>query len=256
MPGALARRIRHLLAAGCAIAAAVSAPSPARAQNELPASRADSLLDAGRWSDAEELLYAAARAHPRDPIARARLGRYLAMKGALRPGLVLIEEAEEFGLPAATARALARPIHTLLDWRERAAAIGRDSSIAVRAPSESGSLLRFPFVRPGAPDTVWADLVPRMIGLDSVSGASPRLGIETLEGFVPALDVANETLRLHADTRAALSALGRRYLVLRTPREVRVLVARGRALPLADALRELAPRWWQLDLAHGLLVVR
>jgi hypothetical protein len=103
---------------------------------------------------------------------------------------------------------------------------------------------------------VWADLVPRMIGTDSASGASPLLGIETIEGFVPALDVANWTLHLHADTRAALSALGRRYPVLRTPRDVRVLVAPGRVRPLADALRELAPRWWQLDLAHGMLVVR
>jgi hypothetical protein len=35
-----------------------------------------------------------------------------------------------------------------------------------------------------------------------------------------------------------------------------VLVAPGRVRPLATALRELAPRWWLRDLAHGLLVVR
>jgi hypothetical protein len=247
---------RSLLGAVCALVVVVGTPARARAQDELPPSRADSLLDAGRWNAAEELLYAAARTHPRDPIARARLGRYLAMKGALRPGLVLVEEAEEFGLPAATARALAGPVHDLLAWRERAESTGRDSSIAVRAPSDVGSLLRYPIVRAGAADTVWADLVPRMIGTDSASGASPRLGIETIEGFVPAVDVVNWTLHLHSDTRAALSALGRRYPVLRTPRDVRVLVAPGRVRPLAEALRELAPRWWQLDLAHGLLVVR
>jgi hypothetical protein len=245
-----------LLGVLCALFLVAGTPARAHAQDGLPPSRADSLLDAGRWNAAEELLYAAARAHPRDPIARARLGRYLAMKGALRPGLVLIEEAEEFGLPAATARALARPIHGLLEWRERAESTGRDSSIAVRPPSVAGSLVRYPIVRVGDADTVWADLVPRMIGTDSASGASPLLGLETIEGFVPALDVANWTLHLHADTRAALSALGRRYPVLRTPRDVRVLVAPGRVRPLADALRELAPRWWQLDLAHGLLVVR
>jgi hypothetical protein len=248
--------LRTLLGGAWVLVAAAGTPAPARAQEALPPSRADSLIDAGRWSEAEELLYLAARERPRDPIARARLGRYLAMKGALRPGLVLVEEAEEFGLPAATARALARPIKELLDWRERAESVGRDSSIAVRAPSDAGSLLRFPLVRPGSTDTVWADLVPRMIGTDSASGASPRLGIEALEGFVPALDVANSTLRLHADTRSALSALGRRFPVLRTPSGVRVLVAPGRVRPLATALRELAPRWWQLDLAHGLLVVR
>ena len=245
-----------MLGAVCALAAVAGAPARVHAQDELAPSRADSLLDAGRWNAAEELLYAAARAHPRDPIARARLGRYLAMKGALRPGLVLVEEAEEFGLPAATARALARPIHELLEWRERAESAARDSSITVRAPSNANSLLRYPIVRAGTADTVWADLVPRMIGTDSASGASPRLGVETIEGFVPSLDVVNWTLHLHADTHAALSALGRRYPLLRSPRDVRVLVAPGRVRPLAEALRELAPRWWQLDMAHGLLVVR
>jgi hypothetical protein len=111
-------------------------------------------------------------------------------------------------------------------------------------------------VRPNGRDTVWADLVPRMIGLDSAYGATPRVGIEVLEGLLPAYDVATQRLRLHADSRSALSALGRRYPVLRTSREVRVLLAQGRVRPLNEALRELAPRWWQLDLVHGLLVVR
>ena len=65
------------------------------------------------------MLYAAVRTRPRDAEARARLGRYLAMKGALRPGLVLIDEAVEFGLSTETARALAVPIRTLLTWRDR-----------------------------------------------------------------------------------------------------------------------------------------
>ena len=241
-----------------AAAAALAAhPSPARAPTDaLPRSRADALIDAGRWSEAEEVLYGDARAHPRDPVARARLGRYLAMKGALRPGLVLIQEAEEFGLPVRTSRALARPIQALLEWRDRAALEARDSTISVRPPSNDRALLRMPLMRVGRADTVWVDLVARSIGVDSTSGASPRLGIDALETFVPALDVANGMLRLHADPRAALGALGRRYPVLRTPEEVRVLLGPGRVRPLAAALRELAPRWWQLDLLHGVLVVR
>ena len=67
------------------------------------------------------MLYADVRSRPRDPEARARLGRYLAMKGALRPGLVLVDEAVEFGLSTETARAIAVPIRTLLTWRDRAA---------------------------------------------------------------------------------------------------------------------------------------
>jgi hypothetical protein len=74
--------------------------------------------------------------------------------------------------------------------------------------------------------------------------------------MVPSFDAANHLLRLHADRRAPLTAVGRRYPVLRSSTEVRVLLAPGRVRPLADALRELTPRWWQLDLPHGILVVR
>jgi len=233
------------------------APAPSRAQEAvLPRSAAESLIDAGRWAEAEETLYAGVRARPRDPIARARLGRYLAMKGALLPGLVLVEEAGEFGLPSATVRALAAPIRTLLDWRERVASSARDSTIFVRPPAGDGALMRFPLERAARGDTLWADLVPRMIAFDSASDLNPRVGIETIDAAVPAFDVANHSLRLHADPRSPLRAVGRRYPVLRTEREVRVLLAPGRVRPLDEALRELTPRWWQLDLPHGLLVVR
>ena len=240
-----------------AIALLALTPGRARAQERaLPASEADALLDAGRWAEAEEMLYAAARARPRDPIARARLGRYLAMKGALRPGLVLIEEAAEFGLSPSTTRALAVPIRTMIEWRERAATLERDSTIAVRPTSTPEALLRLPIARGSAGDTVWADLVTRPIGRDSASAPSPRVGLETIEALVPSFDAANHVLRLHADARAPLAAVGRRYPVLRTERGVLVLVAPGRVRPITDALRELAPRWWQLDLPRGLLVVR
>jgi hypothetical protein len=166
---------------GAVLLVLAAATSRAQQEGALPRSEVESLIDAGRWTEAEELLYARVRARPRDPIARARLGQYLAMRGALRPGLVLVEEAGEFGLPASTVRALAAPIQTLLDRGE--------------------------------------DIWP------SVSD-SP------------------------------LHAVGRRYPVLRTEREVRVLLAPGRVRSLDEALRELTPRWWQLDLPHGALVTR
>lgn len=247
------RRVSAVVLASLALQA-----RPSHAQDGvLPRSESDALLDAGRWAEAEDMLYAAVRPRPRDPIARARLGRYLAMKGALRPGLVLIEEAAEFGLPPSTTRALAVPIRALIEWREQGTFVERDSTVVVRPTSTPGALLRLPVTRAGhARDTVWADLVPRAIGRDSVSEPSPRVGLETIEALVPSFDVANHLLRLHADPRAPLSAVGRRYPVLRSGRDVRVLVAPGRVRPLADALRELTPRWWQLDLPHGLLVVR
>ena len=227
----------------------------ASAQSALPSHRADALLDAGRWTDAEDVLYAEVRARPRDPEARARLGRYLAMKGALRPGLVLVDEAVEFGLATETARAVAAPIRTLLTWRDRELAGAHDTTIDVRAPSREDAILRFPVVRASG-DTLWADVVPRMIGLDSAAGVRPIVGIETIDALVPEVDVANGTMRLHADPRAAVVVAGRRYHVLRTANDVRVLLAPGRVRSLPAALRELTPRWWQLDLPHGVLVVR
>jgi hypothetical protein len=95
-----------------------------------------------------------------------------------------------------------------------------------------------------------------MIGLDSAMGAKPIVGIETIDALLPEVDVANGTMRLHANPRAAAVAAGRRYRLLRTPTEVRVLLAPGRVRSLPAALRELTPRWWQLDLPHGVLIVR
>ena len=246
---------RVLLLAGLSVSLLGSLAAVATAQAPLPPSRADALLEVGRWTEAEEMLYADARGRPRDPESRARLGRYLAMKGALRPGLVLVDEAVEFGLTAETARAVAAPIRTLLTWRDRELADAHDTTIDVRAPSREDAILRFPVVRASG-DTLWADVVPRMIGLDSAAGVRPIVGIETIDALVPEVDVANGTMRLHADPRAAAVVTGRRYQLLRTANDVRVLLAPGRVRSLPAALRELTPRWWQLDLPHGVLVVR
>ena len=248
-------RVRSIVIA-TALSMSLAGAARAQASPVLPRGEADALIDAGRWADAEESMYGELRMQPRDPIARARLGRYLAMKGALLPGIVLIEEAQQFGLPASTARRLLAPFRSLLDLRRQESAGARDSTIVVRAPSGAGALLRFPVVRPSRRDTVWADLVPRMIGLDSAFGSSPRVGIEVVEWLVPTYDASSHVLRLHADPRSALSAIGRRYPVLRSPSDVRVLLGPERVRSLPDALAELGAKWWQLDLLHGVLVVR
>jgi hypothetical protein len=67
----------------------------------------DSLLAMGHLAAAESAYYAAVREHPRDPVVRAALGKYLAARGATRVGAVLLEEARFFGGDSATlARAL------------------------------------------------------------------------------------------------------------------------------------------------------
>ena len=254
-----------------AIAVAVMACVAPRAfgqtRHPLPPTRADELLDEGRWSEAEALFYQQSEGSPRDPIARAALGRFIAMKGAVRPGIVLIEEARQFGLDAGTARELLAPLRAILEWRNAANEFKRDSTVTVRVPRQGSAIFQIPLPRtdsdgrplqqPGnVSETVWYSVVDRAVGIDSLSERSQPIGIEVFEALVPSLNTRTNQLTLHANQRTALSATGKRYQVLRTPREVRVLVGEGRVLPLVEALRELAPSWWQLDLVHGLLVTR
>lgn len=75
---------------------------------------ADSLLEHGALTRAESVLYAAARVHPHDPVARRDLGMYLVQRGAPRVGMTLFEEAARFGAdPRAVSRLLA-PIYLSL----------------------------------------------------------------------------------------------------------------------------------------------
>jgi hypothetical protein len=231
----------------------------------LPRTRADVLLDMGEWSAAEEAYYAQSRAQPRAPVPRAALGRYLAMKGAVLPGTVLIEEANQFGLDSTLARTMLRPWRSVLSWRA-IATLPADSTVVVRAPRDSNALFQLPIPRSTAvrttrargsvPAITWADVVPWMVGADSLYTGSPRVGIELIEAFVPSYDVATHKVTLHANPRSALRAEGRKYPVLRDARDIRVLMTPGRVVSLPAALRELEPRWWQIDLLHGMIVVR
>ncbi len=187
------------------------------------------------------------------------------MKGEIKPGVVLIEEARKFGLDPATVRALLDPMHAILDWRADAAQFKRDSTIPVRAARDASALFRIGLpktdrngrVRHGqSAETVWHDIVDRPIGLDSLRERGSPIGIEVFEALSPSVDERADMLTLHANGRSALAASGMRYQVLRWRNGVRVLVGERRVLPLATALRELTPRWWQLDLVHGVLVVR
>jgi hypothetical protein len=188
------------------------------------------------------------------------------MKGAVRPGIVLIEEARLFGLDTATASALLLPLRAILKWRSSASQLHHDSTFAVRTSTNSQALFQIPFPRTdtaghpilarGVREMIWHDVVDREIGLDSLNAFDRPIGIEVFEALTPALNVRDNTLTLHSNAGDALAAAGRRYQVLRSPRGVRVLMADHHVTPLAVALHELAPVWWQLDLVHGFLLVR
>ena len=259
-----------LVRAGCVVlvlllqVVAPAALSAQWARSPLPRSRADALLEAGFWSQAEEAYYAQSRLDPRAPVPRAALGRYLAMKGAALPGVVLIEEALRFGLDSSAARALLAPWRSVLDWRS-IATIRSDSSLRVRPPRDSTALFQLPLPprraangrrRADDSDTVWADVVPRLIGSDSLYSRSPRIGIELIEALAPSLEVATMRLTLHTGGTSRRALPGERYPLLRDARDVRVLMTSGRSLSLPAALRELAPSWWQVDLVRGVLIVR
>jgi len=76
---------------------AVVAPSAAFAQWGSSVFQADSLLASGHVAAAESMYYAVSSSRPRDAVARAALGRYLAARGALIVGATLLEEARLFG---------------------------------------------------------------------------------------------------------------------------------------------------------------
>ena len=113
------RRLYRPLAIACAASAALSST----AGGQWGFWPADSLLAAGRLSAAESAYYAASRERPRDPAARAALGRFLAARGAVRVGSVLVEEAQQFGGDSA---ALAR---VLVPMYVRSASYGKLDSL-------------------------------------------------------------------------------------------------------------------------------
>jgi hypothetical protein len=103
----------------------------ARAQLGGGIAQADSMLATGRVGAAESLYYAASSSRPRDAVARAALGRYLAARGALRIGAVLLEEARLFGGDTAgIARSLAPIYGSLGDYRALATLPASPLSVA------------------------------------------------------------------------------------------------------------------------------
>lgn len=139
------------------ICAALSAAvvSTARAQSVRAA---DSLLERGRLDRAESLYYAATRVRPRDPVARAALGRYLAERGAQRVAVTLFEEALQFGGDAPAISAELAPLYlTLGDYHALAALPSSSLSTGEKARA------------------TWLDAHPtRVIAPDSVLTASYR----------------------------------------------------------------------------------
>jgi hypothetical protein len=111
-------RLAHAIAAVALVATAAHAQLPRRVEP----SAADLAIALGRLADAEAELYAASRRAPREPSARGALGSFLASRGQLKVGAVLLEEARQFGGDPLTIDArLAHIYRWRGEWNEVAA---------------------------------------------------------------------------------------------------------------------------------------
>jgi len=182
------RATRRAAVFALAVATAAQFTSrPAAAQTRAIVARADTLLIAGRIFTAESLYYIAVRRAPRDPGARLALGRYLAQRGALKVGAVLMEEARYFGGDASQIALELAPVYERLGEYNHLAALPssavpygerlraeylRDNPPAVSGPDSASvpyevndsQLLGRVAIRVGA-DTVIATIDARVEGL-------------------------------------------------------------------------------------------
>ena len=177
--------------------------SPASAQlpPRVETSSADVALSQGRLDEAERELYAASRRAPREPSARGALGVFLASRGHLRIGAVLLEEARQFGGDAASINGRLAHVYTWLnDWpalaalptgpafsgaeQQRArwiaahagASRGADSTVIRLEPNEVAGYGRI-VLRIGTVE-VRADIDPTIEGIALVAGADLLGGLQ------------------------------------------------------------------------------
>jgi len=157
-----------------------------RGRDEL--ARADALLRAGRVEAAEAIYYRQVRRRPRDPAARLALGRYLASRGATRPGAILIEEARFFGASPVLAALHLAPLYTRLgDFKALALLPGAPLGAGERARAEW--LAKSPPAIAG-PESVTVALMPPQ------TNATPSFGtVHLLIGFDTLVAEIDPTVR-------------------------------------------------------------
>lgn len=191
-------RVSHC-ARACAIVLAAALPLGAQDTRPTAPSPADSALAEGRIANAEQLFFAASSAAPRDPAARGALGKFMAARGRLKVGAVLLGEARQFGGDRSAIEPLLGRIYAWLgDWtstaglkqyaatgpvHERALWLaahapsrgGADTASVALEPNEMAGLGRITLVIGG--DSVPADIDPAVDGL--VLPATPAISEES-----------------------------------------------------------------------------
>jgi len=235
----------------------------AAAQGGRPLPVSPDVAASGDMAATERALFAASRRAPRDPAARSALGVWLASRGQLRAGAVLLEEARLFGGDAsAIADRLAHLYSWLRDWPSLAALpatplspaektraevladrttsiSGADTTVVPFAPLEIGALGRVPLVL--GTDTLWGEVDPQEEGI-----VLP--GLRSGAGLV---DLLGEDRRgpLGILSECALGALTLRQLPVRIDASLGV----GRARIGFDVFAQLAPT---VDARGGVVTLR
>lgn len=171
----LAERLRAVRVLGVFLLLAFASRALAQQPRLAEPSRADSLLMQGRLAAAEQALYAASDAKPRDPAARGALAAYLASRGRFTIALVLFDEAQRFGADPSRitmARAAILPYTT-------AAAAGEETTVPLTPAREPRTLGQVPVrsVR-AAPATQMAIIDPNVTGVVVGRDAAQRFEVE------------------------------------------------------------------------------
>jgi hypothetical protein len=204
------RVVREWVAALCLAPLWLAPLAPLAAQGatgqprETAASAADIAIAQGRLGDAEQALFAASSRAPHEPSARGALGIFLASRGRLKVGAVLLDEARRFGGDAVVIDAhLARIYAWLGDWpavaglqhapmsaveRDRVkwlaanapANSGADSAVVALEPNEAAGFGRIALAIGGV--TLQADIDPNIEGLllpstAEVTGEAQQFGM-------------------------------------------------------------------------------
>lgn len=147
--------------------------------------QADSAYAAGNLALADSLYYIAVRYWPRDPDARAALGRYLGAQGKTKPGIVLLEEARLFGGDPATIGTQLAPLYEHLgEWRALLTLPGSPLSIAERR--RAAWLSERPFRSLGHGGAV--SIVEGAIG-DTIARVAVKIGARSVVASIVGSDV-------------------------------------------------------------------
>lgn len=237
-----------------ALAVLLVAPLAAQPPRLAQPSRADSLLAQGRLAAAEDALYAAADAKPRDPAARGALAAYLASRGRFGIALTLFDEAQRFGANPARVR-LAR---AAIQSYATAAAPGGEVTVPLTPAPQPRTLGQIALrSAPAAPTEQMASIDPNVSGLVMGRAAARRFDVERgrplRELWIGERRVLRPGVRVDSTYNADEIRLGLDVLWSLQPLfdERAGTLTLGRAVPSTRASREIP---WLLTFP-GLLLV-